>query len=118
MARDEPQDLRDDAETLSGEVFTRQLDDATETADETDGATAANDGTTAPEPTAAASDADSGPSEPVDRFDDEPTPTSVSSDPDLTLVPDSVQAQTQGLDPLMAELGDEGEGELSPEDQL
>jgi len=40
------------------------------------------------------------------RFDDE----------DLTLPPSDLQPDTQGEDPLIAELGEEGDGDLAPED--
>lgn len=36
--------------------------------------------------------------------------------PASDLPPESVQPETQGLDPVAAELGDEGQGDLAPED--
>lgn len=56
---------------------------------------------------------DPDPAEPVDRFDDD---GSASSGPELNAVPSTLQPGTQDDDPIYAELGEDGQGDLAPED--
>lgn len=79
---------------------------------------------------AAESADDSGPSEPDDRFVDDQSSTvgaggsggtaaaSTSPDADQVGAASRLQPETQGIDAIYAELGDEGQGDLSPEDQM
>ncbi|MCR2783652.1 MULTISPECIES: hypothetical protein [unclassified Microbacterium] len=76
---------------------------------------------------------DSGPSEPDDRFDGgvgdgegtaaeadarfgDPGPQDAASAGAEVGAPGVLQPETQGQDPVIAELGEDGEGDLAPED--
>lgn len=59
------------------------------------------------------SDAD-GPTEPDDRFDDDTEHQRYGTEDIGT--PSALQPQSQGDDPIYAEMGDEGQGDLSPND--
>ncbi|MFF2633026.1 hypothetical protein ACFVR6_09135 [Microbacterium sp. NPDC058021] len=105
-----------ESDTLAGSEYSEQLDGATDEANEE------------------SADAAGGPSEPDDRFDggvgDGP---GTAAEADLRFgdpgaqaaaaaaaedvgAPAVLQPETQGEDPLIAELGEEGEGDLAPED--
>ena len=119
---------RDDAaltpepQAADATASTAGADDVGETtpgiADTTVGAVDAADAEFAASADEAESDADAAagdaePSEPLDRFDDG---GSASSGPELNAVPSTLQPGTQGDDPIYAELGEEGQGDLAPED--
>lgn len=108
-------DLDDVGDTPSGyEDTTVGSVDAAEAEFEASGGTPELPDSAPSTPDAATGVGDTSPSEPVDRFDDEPP----ASGPELTFVPSARQPNTQGDDPIYAEMGDEGQGDLSPEDQL
>lgn len=105
----------EETDTLAGGEYSQELDDATTEADDVTG------------------DADAAPAEPDDRFDGgvgdgegtaadaderfgDPGPADAAATGGVMGSPSGLQPETQGVDPLVAELGEEGEGDLAPED--
>lgn len=50
------------------------------------------------------------------QFPDDARPVDESEVPGVDQPPEAVQPETQGEEPIEAELGDEGQGDLAPED--
>lgn len=115
-----------------GETTPAIADTTAGAVDAADAEFAASGGTSELDADAAAAAAvdDTGPSEPDDRFDDDGSHTvgaggsggtaaaSTSPDADQVGAASLLQPETQGIDAIYAELGDEGQGDLAPEDQI
>ena len=98
----------EETDTLSGGEYSQQLDGATQSADEEvsepddrfDGGVGDGEGT--------AAEAD-------ERFGD-PGPGAAAAGGGQMGSASGLQPETQGEDPVIAELGEDGEGDLAPED--
>lgn len=113
-----------------GETTPSIADTTVGAVDAADAEFAASGGESISDAAADAGSVDTGPSEPDDRFDDDGSPTvgvggsggtaAAFTSPDSEEVGTSsaLQPETQGDDAIYAELGDEGQGDLSPEDQI
>lgn len=106
-----------ESDTLAGSEYSQQLDGATDEADDETGDDAA-DGPTEPDDRfdGGVGDGPGTAAEADERFGDAGAQAAAAAAADDVGAPAVLQPETQGEDPVVAELGEDGEGDLAPED--